>query len=186
METEEKWRKDFAGNIKGRIAEAIVEQMFKRSDNSVELYFFGVEWRQLRDPCDNEINLFTRYVDFSIPQSEFKKPPDFLLIKHEGYSYELIEVKFRDSGIPFQNNCKEDDFDFLRDLQKIEDCAVKVVWVSQTDIKVVVPPYLNNEDKIVFEDVLVQQDWKIKEDVFAECLNYLRVYDLLFPRKNKK
>lgn len=170
------WKEGMNKDIKGRIAEAIIEQMFRRS--GVELYFFGVEWRQSKHANESEIFLRTKQGYLEVPMVGFRKSPDFLIITHQGYRYELVEVKFRNSGLLYSRN----DLNLFRELQSTKDCDTKVVWVSRSMIEVIVPPYLDSCGELIKESVLSQKTWGIKEEVFMECLNYLEVYGLLFPK----
>lgn len=181
MEKDEKWLNDIKGNIKGRIAEAIVEQMFKRSE--MEIYFHGIEWRQIKDWTSGRVIMNDLFEEISIPLSKFKKPPDFLLMTKAGYSYEFIEVKFRDSGelfVDYTGKKKEDDRDFFEDLKKQEDQDIKVIWVSQKAIEVIVYPYIDKGGFLVKESVLSQADWQIRPEVYEECLRYLQLYSFFF------
>jgi len=173
-------------NIKGRIAEAIVEQIFKRS--GAEIYFHGIEWRQIKDWTSGRVIMNDLFEEISIPLSKFKNPPDFLLMTNAGYFYEFIEVKFRNLGKMFLDHTgkKKDDRDFFHDLQELEDQDVKVLWVSQEKIEVIVYPYMNEDGSLVKQSVESQASWGINPDVYKECLKYLKLYSFFFSKSDKE
>jgi hypothetical protein len=184
MEKEENWRMNVAGNIKGRIAEAIVEQLFKRS--GMEVYFFGIEWWQTRDPNKKEFELNIESGEITVDRNEFTKPPDFLLITGDGYLYEYVEVKFRKNGGLFINapeDRRKNDIDFFQSLQKNNNPHLKVLWVSQDSMEVVVYPYIDEYFDLMIESIEDQDSWNVKPEVLEECLKYLKLYSFFFQEE---
>ena len=81
---------NFASNVvKGRIAETLIEEMFKKS--GYQVYRFGYE-RLLENICQLKQEL----VDSSTFE-RIRSIPDFLVVDPEG-NVQLIEVKYRSSG----------------------------------------------------------------------------------------
>lgn len=176
---EDNWQTNLEGNIKGRIAEVIVEQMFKRSGQ--EVYFFGTEWRQLSKK-ENGLIIQTNKGELNISASEFEKPPDFVLAhSNNEESYEFIEVKFRYDGILLGNRDEQDIDDMFCAFKKVKQRA-SLILLDRSTIEVIVYPYVR-DGQLVKESVLSQKEWDIHEDVFEECLRHLRLYKHFFPKK---
>lgn len=173
MDDQGKWRKDLAGNIKGRIGEAIVEQLFKRS--GMNLYHFGIEWRQLRNQSNENVTMHAKGQELCFGKEEWNKPPDFLLFN--GSIVEFIEVKYRKDGEPYTVyfGSEEDDWDYFRDLWRQDKKNLKVIWLSQSEIRVIAYPFMI-DGGLNFQTIENQLGWKIKPEVLSECISYLALY----------
>jgi hypothetical protein len=73
--------------IKGRIAEAIVEELLRSSGNQV--YRFGYE-----SILQNLTQTDSRFDRYSRNGEQVRSIPDFVVVNSEGRSF-LVEVKFR-------------------------------------------------------------------------------------------
>ena len=177
-------RKSVGGNLKGRVAEGIIEQMFRRSRR--EIYFLGIEWRQLCTGANGDVTFLTKIGKKTVKRNRFKKPPDFLVVTLDR-KFEYVEVRFRDGGWPFLGfkDAGNDDIEFFRNLGKTEGPDFKVLWLSQHEMKVVVHPFWGNGG-LVTQSVAEQTSWGIQPEVFKECLHYLKIFGTALVNESKE
>ncbi|MDP3696438.1 MAG: hypothetical protein Q8R55_00210 [Candidatus Taylorbacteria bacterium] len=166
-------RSKIGDDLKGRIAEFIVEQMFIRSRRRIHRY--GFEWRLsvLAQIKRNERR------DQDPILAKLGKTPDFVIEDLEG-RLELLEVKYRQQG-----QFTTDDLPKLAVLAKTWSPTLVLVSYNPTPrfkvdrFRVVHAPY----DQVSVTDrnprdpqTIMQQNWGIDPHVYEECCELCELF----------
>lgn len=104
-------RMDPKSIIKGRIAEAIVEELLRSSGNKV--YRFGYE-----SILQNLTQTDSRFHRYGGNAEQVRSIPDFVVVNSEGQSF-FVEVKFRADPVWFRTALQSCDNSQIPDSPKI-------------------------------------------------------------------
>jgi hypothetical protein len=127
--------------LKGRMAEALVEELLKRSGNKV--YRFGYE-SVLQNLTQVE-RAFDRQTEVG---QQIRSIPDFLVLNRTGKPF-FVEVKFRlDPEWKF-----DDRITVLKNIERFWKAKVIMVTLQQPYFRVASPPYFDENGKLRFEDL---------------------------------
>ena len=132
--------------LKGRIAEALVEELLKRSGNKV--YRFGYEavfqnLTQIEPAFDRETEV----------GQQIRSIPDFLVLNQTGKPF-FVEVKFR--SVP---EWKFDDgITVLRNIERFWKAKVIVATLQKPYFRVASPPYFDENGELRFENLENDED----------------------------
>lgn len=171
-------RKRIEDLVKGRIAEAIVEILFKAS--GMRVYYLGFEWKQQ--------HLFQRANggDANAVLDRLYDMPDFVVENNSG-KHELVEVKFRQQGrFVFEKADKDDISREKKMIKKLkEGWAPTIILVSyntttkfyRPPFQVLVPPYEIARDGNPINPISVREysQWKITEEAESNCIEQIKV-----------
>lgn len=149
--------KDFAeGMLKGRMAESMVEEILRKSGNSV--YRFGYE--AILQNLTQIQKAFDRHTDAG---ERIHSIPDFIVLDKKSEPI-LLEVKFRFDGKLYGDDKER--------LQKIKEFwNAKVLFVNCTEkpyFRITDPPYLNDTGELLTKPLLEEESWKIDEEIYRE------------------
>lgn len=154
---------------KGRIAETLVNELLRRA--GFRVYRFGYE-AVLQNLTQTEHNIL-RGEDDVVRQ--IRSIPDFLVVKSKPL---FVEVKFKSRWkLSLDENAVEDR-DILLQLDRIAHFwKAKVIFITteQPYFRVSGPPYHDGK-KIIFADLVTDQDFEIPCGTFAEFNDLVRKY----------
>jgi hypothetical protein len=159
--------------LKGRMAESMVEELLKKSGNTV--YRFGYE-----AIMQNLTQIKKSFDAHSDAGERIRAIPDFIVIDKSGNPV-FLEVKFRWNGLLYEG-------DVLR-LKKIGSFwNAKIIFVSSLKkpyFQISEPPYIDDGGKLVAKPLLKEDCWKIDPTVYAQVEALVSKYlsPTLFPLK---
>jgi len=159
--------------LKGRMAESMVEELLKKSGNTV--YRFGYE-----AIMQNLTQIKKTYDAHSDAGERIRCIPDFIVIDKDG-SPIFLEVKFRWNGLLHSD-------DLLR-LKKIGSFwNAKIIFVGSLKkpfFRISVPPYIDEKGTLITKPLLKETSWKIDPAVYDEIEKLVAKYlsPTLFPLK---
>ncbi|MDP3794594.1 MAG: hypothetical protein Q8R13_01545 [bacterium] len=174
-------------HVKGRIAEALVETIFRTS--GVPITHFGHQYRTL-DFTDNDGDERGGGSGYDEVRYRASLAPDFMIRNRRG-RHELIEVKYSRQG-----RFVREDIRKLRALERF--WAPKLIVVSYNPgfrkivipcFSVIHPPYAFCDDgnPLVREDPLKERDWGITEGALQEAERLaVPLYDALMTPEQRK
>jgi len=157
--------------LKGRMAESMVEELLKKSGNTV--YRFGYE------AIMQNLTQIKRSFDIHSDTGErIRTIPDFIIIDERGDSV-FLEVKFRWNGLPHK-----DDTERLKKISEFWNA--KIIFVSSLRspyFQISKPPYFDEKGRFVTKPLLKETEWKIDPAVYAETEKLVEKYlsQALFP-----
>ncbi len=135
--------------LKGRMAEALVEELLKRSGNKV--YHFGYE-SVLQNLTQVE-RAFDRETEIG---QQIRSIPDFLVLNQTGKPF-FVEVKFRsDPEWKFG-----DGITVLRNIERFWKAKVIVVTLQKPYFRVADPPYFDSQGQPGFVSLERDQDLNV-------------------------
>ncbi len=150
--------------LKGRMAETLVEELLKKSGNTV--YRFGYE--AILQNLTQIKNIFDRYSDAG---ERIRSIPDFIVITDSGESI-FVEVKFRMHGLPHKKDRAR--------LEKIGSFwNAKVVFVNSTQkpfFQVADAPYLAENGTLACHPMMNEGGWKIDPKIYEEYETLVEKY----------
>ncbi len=150
--------------LKGRMAESLVEELFKLSGHKI--YRFGYE-SVLQNLTQVESN-FEKHNDVA---EKIRAIPDFIAIDSFGKPI-FLEVKFR-----WSPKTHENDVAMLERINQFWPSTVVFVNCSERPyFRVSHPPYLNSEKEIVFEPLKDLAGFKIDMDAIENTEKLIDKY----------
>jgi len=150
--------------LKGRMAETLVEDLLKQSENVV--YRFGYE-AILQNLTQIRQN-FLRYSDVG---KRIRTIPDFIVIDSEGNPV-FLEVKFRWNGRIRKSD--ESRFNSISEFWK-----AKIIIVNRTEkpyFRVVTPPYFDKDGLLEGKPLIEENFWKIDKAIYDEFETLVEKY----------
>ncbi len=158
------------GMLKGRMAETLVEELLKKSGNTV--YRFGFE-----AIMQNLTQIKKSFDAHSDAGKRIRAIPDFIVIDASGNPM-FVEVKFRRHGKLHKNDRER--------LDRIGSFwSAKIVFVNSTQkpfFKVSSAPYVGKNGELICQPMTEQQGWKIDPVVYDEFETLVERY--LAPQLN--
>jgi hypothetical protein len=159
--------------LKGRMAETLVEELLRKSGNTV--YRFGYEAIMQ--------NLIQIKKDFdkthSVVGERIRSIPDFVIIDKNGDPL-LLEVKYRWNG-----KIHEDDIERLKRIQSF--WKAKIIFVNCSEkpfFRISNSPYLDKDNHLVSSPLIEETSWKIDKIIYDEFEALIEKY--LTPTLIKK
>jgi hypothetical protein len=148
--------------LKGRMAETLVDEMLKRSDNLV--YRFGYE-AVLQNLAQIEKH-FDRDSDMA---QRLRAIPDFVVMDENGMP-SFVEVKFRRDPL---DSLHDETIERLERVEKYWNASIIFVnSVEKPYFRICKPPYFKNFSQpkrgLVFEPLTSMAQWNISADVYNE------------------
>ena len=144
------------GMLKGRMAETLIEELLKKSGNTV--YRFGYE-----AIMQNLVQIKKSFDVHSDAGEKIRAIPDFIVIDESGNSI-FVEVKYRWNGLLHED-------DRVR-LQKIGSFwNAKIIFVNckkKPYFRVANPPYMNEKGELASKPLLGEKAWKINPMIYDE------------------
>jgi hypothetical protein len=150
--------------LKGRMAESLVEELLKKSGNSV--YRFGYEaiiqnLTQIKKSFDAHCDAGER----------ISAIPDFIVIAENGDPV-FVEVKYRRDGKLHNDDRKR--------LERINDFwNAKIIFVNGTKkpyFQITNPPYLDSKGELACHPLIEEKAWKIDPRVYEEFEGLVEKY----------
>lgn len=156
--------------LKGRMAETLVEELLKKSGNTV--YRFGYE-----AIVQNLVQLENTFDKNSDVGQRIRAIPDFIVIDKDGKPV-FVEVKFR-----WDSKLHENDYKLLDTIKKFW-CA-RVIFVNcseQPYFRICDPPYYGMIRKTLLAEPLINEtSWRVNKKVYEEYEEL--VYRYLTPAR---
>jgi RNAse (barnase) inhibitor barstar len=148
--------------LKGRMAETLVDEMLKRSDNLV--YRFGYE------AVLQNLTQIERHFDRDSEMGQrLRAIPDFVVMDENG-APTFVEVKFRRDPL---DSLHEETIEVLERVEKYWNALI--VFVNSAEkpyFRICKPPYFKNFSQpkrgLVFEPLTSMAAWNISADVYDE------------------
>lgn len=149
--------KDYAeGMLKGRMAETLVDELLRKSGNTV--YRFGYE-----AILQNLTQIKKAFDLHSEVGQRIRAIPDFIVIGNDGNPI-FVEVKFRWNGKLHEND--------KASIERIKHFwNAKMIFVNCYEkpfFRVSNAPYINDEGFLVSKALTEDPDWKIDPIVYSE------------------
>ena len=150
--------KDFAeGMLKGRMAESMVEEILRKSGNSV--YRFGYE--AILQNLTQIQNAFDRHTDAG---ERIHSIPDFIVLDQNNEPL-FLEVKFRANG-----KLHKDDKNRLEKIKEFWNAKILLVnCKNKPYFQISEPPYFDNNGQLTLKPLREEKDWKIDEEIYKEA-----------------
>ena len=152
--------------LKGRMAETLVEELLKKSGNT--LYRFGYE-----AIMQNLVQLNAIFDARNEAGKQIRSIPDFILLDDKGEPF-FVEVKFRYDG---KVHWGGHDRILLERIQKYWNA--KIIFVNNSHkpyFQVSSAPYLNERGELVCIPLTEEKSWKIDPPVYAEFETLVEKY----------
>jgi hypothetical protein len=157
-------KNDQENMLKGRIAESLVEEMFKKFGNAV--YRFGYE-----AILQNLTQIEKSFNHNNDAGERIQCIPDFIILDNKKEPI-FLEVKFRANGELHQ-------YDKSR-LEKIKEFwNAKILFVNCTKkpyFEIVNPPYFDQDGKIKKEKLNKELSWRFDENIYNEFEDLVEKY----------
>jgi hypothetical protein len=147
-------RYDLENIIKGRIAEAIVEELLRACGNQV--YRFGYE-----SILQNLVQNGSKFDRYSPNGEQLRSIPDFVVVSSEGKSF-FVEVKFRSDPAWLLKS------PLLRQLKQYWVAKLILVTTTKPHFRVVDPQSLF-EDKFAFQALEADPDLNVTDRAVEKC-----------------
>jgi len=146
------------------MAESMVEELLKRSDNKV--YRFGYE-----AILQNLTQIKKSFDIYSDTGERIRTIPDFIIIDDKGGSF-FLEVKFRWDG-----KLHDKDIERLKKINKFWSAKLIIVNSSQKPyFNISEPPYFDKKDKFIVKPLCEETSWKIDPSVYDEMEVLVKKY----------
>ena len=157
--------KDYAeGMLKGRMAETLVDELLKKSGNTV--YRFGYE-----AILQNLTQIKKAFDLHSEVGQRIRAIPDFIVIGKDGNPV-FVEVKFRWNG-----KLHEKDKESIERIKHF--WSAKMIFVNCSEkpyFRVSESPYVDNEGKLVSKALTEDPEWKIDPIIYSEFESLVEKY----------
>ena len=156
--------------LKGRMAETLVDEILKRSGNTV--YRFGYE-AVLQNLTQIESN-FDHHGEVA---DRLRAIPDFVVLDAVGKPA-LVEVKFRRDPMASPH---DETIERLERVEKYWNALIVFVnAVEKPYFRICKPPYFKNFSQpkrgLVFEPLTSVAEWNISSDIYAEYESLIEKY----------
>jgi hypothetical protein len=143
--------------LKGRMAETLVEELFKNSGNTI--YRFGYE-----AILQNLTQIERSFSGENETEKRIRAIPDFIVIDNQG-NPTLLEVKFRGNAQLHENDRER--------LMRIKDFwNAKIIFVNcikKPYFQISTPPYYNEKDEFTSKPLPEETAWKIDQDAYKKA-----------------
>jgi len=156
---------DSEGMLKGRMAETLVEELLKKSGNTV--YRFGYE-----AIMQNLVQIKRIFDAHNEVGEQIRTIPDFIVIDKDGKPV-FVEVKFRWDGKMF------DDKDKRRIEQIKHFWNTKIIFVNSSKrpfFQVSTTPYFDDKGELICHPLSEEKSWKIDKAVYEEFETLVEKY----------
>ena len=150
---------DLENMIKGRIAEALIEELLRACGNKV--YRFGYE-----SILQNLVQNGSRFDHRSPNGEQIRSIPDFVVVNDEGKSF-FVEVKFRANPAWLVNNPK------VKQLKEYWQAKLILVTTSKPYFRVVDPQSLF-DNELSFVALESDPDFNIRRRPLEKCERLLK------------
>jgi hypothetical protein len=150
--------------LKGRMAETLIEELLKKSGNTV--YRFGYE-----AIMQNLVQIKKSFDAHSDAGERIRAIPDFIVIDGKGEPI-FVEVKFRWNG-----KLHEDDQLRLKRIGSFWNA--KIIFVNSSCkpfFQIASAPYIDDSGKLVCKPLSEDQAFKLNPDVYAEFEGLVEKY----------
>ncbi len=158
-------RIDSEGMLKGRMAETLVEELLKKSGNTV--YRFGYE-----AIMQNLVQIKRIFDAHNEVGEQIRTIPDFIVIDEVGKPV-FVEVKFRWDGNVFSDKDRQL-------LDKIKHFwHAKIIFVNNSKkpfFQVATAPYFNDKGELICKPLSEENGWKIDPAVYNEFETLVEKY----------
>jgi hypothetical protein len=144
------------GMLKGRMAETLVDELLRKSGNTV--YRFGYE-----AILQNLSQIKQAFDAHSEAGEKIRAIPDFIVIDKNGIPV-FLEVKFRRDA-----KLHSEDVERLERIKKF--WSAKIIFVNSIQrpfFQVSDAPYVDNEGKLISKPLIEENAWKIDPKVYEE------------------
>lgn len=150
--------------LKGRMAETLVEELLRKSDNTV--YRFGYE--AILQNLSQIKKAFDVHTEVG---KKIRALPDFIVIDTKGDPI-FLEVKFRANGVPH-----DDDTERLDRVKKFWNAKMIFVNCSKKPFfRVSDPPYFGEDGKFISKPLIEEGEWKIDKEVYKKYESLVEKY----------
>lgn len=157
-------RMDPESVLKGRMAEALVDELLRCADNKV--YRFGYE-----AVLQNLTQIDPGFDRKSEVGRRISSIPDFLVLNQAGKPF-FVEVKFRSRPEPYH----DDLISLLRTIERFWKAKVILVTLQRPYFRVFNPPYFDGEDKLVCKDLAGDKDLNVGRRELGEVEPLIEKY----------
>jgi hypothetical protein len=149
--------------LKGRMAETLVEELLRKSGNTV--YRFGYE------AILQNLSQIKKAFDVSTEVGKkIRALPDFIVIDTKGDPI-FLEVKFRANGVP------HDDTERLARIKKFWNAKMIFVNCSKKPFFMVSdPPYFGEDGRFISKPLIKEEGWKIDREVYEKYESLVEKY----------
>ncbi len=161
--------------LKGRMAEALVDELLRSSGNKV--YRIGYEavlqnLTQVEHAFDGESEI----------GRQIRSIPDFLVLNEAGKPF-FVEVKFRsDPEWKF-----DDGITFLRNIERFWKAKVILVTLQKPHFRVANPPYFDNHGEMRFGNLEDDQDLNVSAGELEKVEGLIEnFFTSLFPSRFRR
>lgn len=150
--------------LKGRMAEALVEELLKSS--RIKVYRFGYE--SVLQNLTQFGGTFDRQTEVG---QQIRSIPDFLVLNKTGKPF-FVEVKFRsDPEWKF-----DDGITVLRNIERFWKAKVIVVTLQKPYFRVASPPYFDENGELRFENLENDEDLDVSIGELEEAERLIENY----------
>lgn len=150
--------------LKGRMAETLVEELLRKSDNTV--YRFGYE--AILQNLSQIKKAFDIHTEVG---KKIRALPDFIVIDTKGDSI-FLEVKFRTNG-----ELHDDDIKRLNRIKKFWNAKMIFVNCSQKPFfRISDPPYFDKNGKLISKPLMEEDSWNIDPEVYKKYESLVEKY----------
>ncbi|MEK7651025.1 MAG: hypothetical protein AAB377_00680 [Patescibacteria group bacterium] len=165
MQEEITKKMDSEGMLKGRMAETLVEELLKKSGNTV--YRFGYE-----AIMQNLVQIKRIFDAHNEVGEQIRTIPDFIVIDEKGEPF-FVEVKFRWDGKMFD----EKDKVLLGKIKHFWNA--KIIFVNSSKkpfFQVSSVPYIDENGGLICHPLSEEKSWKIDTAVYTEFETLVEKY----------
>jgi hypothetical protein len=155
---------DPEGMLKGRMAETLVEELLRKSGNTI--YRFGYE-----AILQNLTQIEKSFNGIGEAGNRIRAIPDFIVLDKEGNST-FLEVKFRWNG-----QLHELDHERLVRIKDFWNAKIIFVNCSQKPyFKISYPPYFDNEGQFRSRPLTEETEWRIDPNAYQKSEDLVEKY----------
>ncbi len=144
------------GMLKGRMAETLVDELLRKSGNTV--YRFGYE-----AILQNLSQIKQAFEAHSEVGEKIRAIPDFIVIDKNGNPI-FLEVKFR-----WDSKLHKKDKERLERIKKFWNAKMIFVNCSQKPFfRISDPPYVDEDGSLISKPLIDEMSWKIDKNVYDD------------------
>lgn len=150
--------------LKGRMAETLVEELFKNSGNTI--YRFGYE-----AILQNLTQIERSFNDENETEKRIRAIPDFIVIDSKG-NPTFLEVKYRSNGQLHVN-----DHERLNRIKEFWDAQIIFVnCVNKPYFQISTPPYYDENGVFISKALTEMNLWKIDSEAYKKAESLVEKY----------
>ena len=157
--------------IKGRIAEAIIEELLRTSGNRV--YRFGYE-----SILQNLVQHDSRFDRHSGNGEQVRSIPDFVVVNSDGRSF-FVEVKFRSDPVWLLKT------PLLKQLKEYWQAKLILVTITKPYFRIVDPQFLFDQD-YAFEALESDPDFHVTPDALRKFEPLVKRFLIMSKRSREE